>query len=74
MLRLNGRQQTSEPSTSQVRRVAINEPNIFAGDENGHMHLSSNNGGVWTPVNNGLDGSAIYALAIKDTNIYALTN
>jgi len=68
-------QQTSAPSTSQVRSIAISGPNIFAGYENGHgVYRSTNNGAVWTPANNGLGGSAIYALAIKDTNIYAGTD
>ena len=48
--------------------------NIFAGTNNNlGIYLSTNNGGLWTAVNNGLTDLFITGLAISGSNIYAAT-
>ncbi len=53
--------------------MANNGSYIFAGTEGG-VYVSTNNGSIWTPANNGLTNMNIYSLATVDSNIFAGTN
>ncbi len=63
--------QTSGASGSQVRCVAINGANIFAGTRGAGVFLSSDNGENWSAKNNGLTNANFWSLAINENNIFA---
>ena len=65
-------QQTNGPYSGTIRCIAINGSNTFAGTTGG-IYLSTDNGGSWTPVNNGLSCLDVKALAISGNNIFAGT-
>jgi hypothetical protein len=46
-----------------VRALAVNGANLFAGTSGGGVFLSTNDGASWTPVNNGLTGLALDVLS-----------
>jgi photosystem II stability/assembly factor-like uncharacterized protein len=46
---------------------------VLAGTKNNGIFLSTNNGGSWTPANNGLTSANIYMLAYYDSVIYTAT-
>jgi hypothetical protein len=55
-----------------INCLAINGSNIFAGSDSG-VFLSTNNGGNWIAVNNGLTNIDITSLAVSGSNIFAGT-
>ena len=64
--------QTNNPFGTNVVRLAVNEPNIIAGTNNGGAFLTTDNGTDWSHI--GLDSSVIYALAVSGANVFAGTN
>jgi hypothetical protein len=58
----------------RISSLINNGNNIFAGTNNYGIYLSSNNGDLWTPVNNGLSNQNITALISKGNYIFAGTN
>jgi hypothetical protein len=67
----NGLTKNSFDGLIYVNALAISGTNLFAGTLGG-VFLSTNNGSTWTPVNTGLTDSAVLALAVSGTNIFAL--
>jgi len=68
-------QQTSCPNGGTFRCITSDGTNIFAANGNGAgIFLSTNNGGTWTAVNNGLTNVSDYSLLISGTNIFTGTN
>ncbi|TAL68541.1 MAG: T9SS type A sorting domain-containing protein [Bacteroidetes bacterium] len=58
----------------EVRCLAIDNNNIFAGSSGGGIFLSTNNGTSWASVNIGLTDLDVQCLAIIDSNIFAGTS
>jgi len=58
----------------QIISLTINGEFIFAGSETGGIYRSSDYGGSWTPVNNGLSNYAIHTLSSNDGKIFAGTS
>ena len=56
-----------------VDALAISGSNIFAGLRSGGVYLSTNEGDLWSSVNNGLTNDTVTALAISGSNIFAGT-
>jgi photosystem II stability/assembly factor-like uncharacterized protein len=55
---------------SSHKNISISGWHIFAGTDNGVLH-STNNGLNWTAVNSGLTDTAVNALAISGSNLFA---
>lgn len=67
-------QQTSCPYISNhfFYSLVSDSSKIFAGtDQPGNIFLSYDNGVSWSIVSNGLSGSSVTSIAIKDSNIFA---
>jgi ligand-binding sensor domain-containing protein len=47
--------------------------NLFAGNEDGGVFLSTNNGTSWTAVNTGMTNTKVFSLAVSGTNLFAGT-
>jgi hypothetical protein len=58
-------------SCLNVKSLAVNGSNIFAGTLGGGIFQSNDNGSNWTSVNTGLTNYFVNALAISGVNIYA---
>ncbi len=72
-------QQTNGPYGGTIVCMAVSGTNILAGTHSG-IFLSTNNGGNWTAVNNGLpfdtivsEYATINSFAVSGTNIFAAT-
>ena len=65
--------QTNGPYGGNIRALAIDEENIFAGTYEDGIFLSTDEGLNWTEVNNGLDGKEVRSFAISGTKILAGT-
>jgi photosystem II stability/assembly factor-like uncharacterized protein len=64
---------TGLPSANlSVSSLAVIGSNLFAGTGQG-VFLSTNSGTNWSQVNNGLTGQYVYALAVRDTDLFAGT-
>ncbi len=66
-LNLNAQWQPIGPGGGIVRAFASGGSNIFAGTFGGGVFLTSNNGTLWTPVNNGLTNTDVQALAVTNS-------
>ncbi|MFA6472089.1 MAG: regulator, partial [Candidatus Latescibacterota bacterium] len=66
--------QTNGPYGARIMCFAVSGTNIFAGNYNGGVFLSTNNGASWTAVNTGLIITPVYSLAVSGMNIFAGTN
>lgn len=61
-------------TNTQIISLTLSGGFLFAGSETGGIYRSSDNGGSWTPVNNGLSNFAIHALSSNDGKIFAGTS
>ena len=67
--------QTSGTSGGAIKCFAVSGTNIFAGNYDGGVYLSTNNGNTWTAANNGVPSYfTITALAVNGINLFAGTN
>ena len=64
--------QTNNPFGTNIIRLTVSEPDIFAGTNNGGVFLTMDNGTDWLHV--GLDSNVVYSLAVSSSNIFAGTN
>ena len=58
-------------SPYNVQCLAVSGTNIFAGTRTAGVFLSTNNGGSWTAVNNGLTQMRVQALTVSGNYIFA---
>jgi photosystem II stability/assembly factor-like uncharacterized protein len=58
-------------TNGMIKVFALSGSNLFAGTFGSGILLSTNNGSIWNPVNNGLPDSNIQSMAVSGTNIYA---
>jgi hypothetical protein len=65
--------QTNGPSAGDVRCLAISGTYVYAGTYENGIFRSSNYGGNWIAVNNGMINSNITSLGVNGTDIYAGT-
>ena len=74
-LNINAQWQPIGPGGGIIRAFAAGGSNIFAGTFGGGVFLTSNNGTLWTPVNNGLTNTNVQALATTSggTTVFAGT-
>jgi len=68
---LNAQWVRSNGPSGYVYSLVASDTNLFAGNNNGKIFRSTDNGTSWTVVYNGLAGSRTDALAISDTNLFA---
>ena len=64
---------SSDVINQNVRAVAVNGSNIFAGTSKNGIYLSTNNGINWTQINSGLTNLYVFSFGIIGTNIFAGT-
>jgi len=57
--------QTNGPHGGYIYCFIVNGSNLFAGTDGKGVFISTNNGASWSEVNNGLEISAVYALAVN---------
>jgi hypothetical protein len=56
---------------TSIVALALHGTTILAGTDSGGVFVSTNNGGSWSPFNDGLPRLSMSSLAISDTYIYA---
>lgn len=66
--------QTGGPCGGDVRCIASDGSNMFAGTSGTGLCLSTDNGSNWTAVNTGLTNIDVHSLAISGSNIFAGTS
>lgn len=71
--------QTNGPASDQIQCIVTSGTNLFAGDYDGVVILSTNNGKSWTAVDSGLTGSIVQSLVVSPngtggTNLFAGTS
>jgi hypothetical protein len=65
--------QTNGPYGGDISCLTVNGTNLFAGTPDG-VYLTTNNGGNWLPVNNGLPNIGINVLTVSGNNLFAGTS
>ncbi len=65
--------QTSGPTGGLIHTFGVSGTNIFAGSNKAGVFLSTNSGGSWTTVNNGLTSMDVLSFATSGSNRYAGT-
>jgi len=65
---------TGCPYGGYVYAIAVEEPRIFIGTDQGGVYLSSDNGTNWSQANNGLTWLGIKALAFSSSTLFAATS
>ncbi len=58
---------------SGLSALEVSDTYLFAGTFGGGVYLSTNNGAIWTEINEGLMNIAVRSLAISSTNLFAGT-
>ncbi len=66
--------QTGGPCGGDVRCIASDGSNMFAGTSGTGLYLSTDNGSNWTAVNAGLTNLYVHSLAISGSNTFAGTH
>ena len=67
-------QGTNFPDTIKVNTLAINDSTIFAGTDGEGIFVSTDNGGNWVSMNEGLQSKVIHTIFISGTTIFAGTD
>jgi len=62
--------ETSGPGSTTYALTAKGT-NLFAGTSNAGAFLTSNNGTIWNPINNGLTSTDVRAFAVNGSNLFA---
>lgn len=57
-----------------IRSLAFDGKNMYAGTYGNGVYLSTNNGNSWTAINNGLTDTIVNTIAINGNDIYAGSN
>ena len=60
-------------TTTYVNALVINGTEFFASTPGGRVFVSTNSGGEWSQVSDGLPGNDVHALALSGTNLLAGT-
>jgi hypothetical protein len=66
-------ERTNFPDTIKVNALAINDSTIFAGTDGEGLFVSTDNGGNWVSMNEGLQSKVIHTIFISGTTIFAGT-
>ncbi len=73
-LSIHAQWQSIGPYGGLVKCFDTTASSIVAGTSGGGVYITSNNGGLWVPVNTGLTNLDIQAVAVGGSNIFAGTN